>query len=101
MREEQERRTAIRVLSMNMVYVDPGKTRSVVYGLGKTLELNLSGATVEVVDELPVGTTIELELAIGETIVTLQGTVKNIQPSEAGFYRVGIQFLPPSTVSLA
>lgn len=101
MEEKTERRTAIRVLSMNMVYVDPKKTSSVVYGLGKTLELNLAGATVEVVDQLPVGAPIELELAIGETIVTLNGQVKNVHPSGSGLYRVGIQFLPPGTVRLA
>jgi len=101
MEEGSERRAAIRVLSMNLVYVDPEKTSSVVYGLGRTLELNLAGATVEVVDQLPVGAVIELELAIGETIITLKGQVKNVKPSESGLYRVGIQFLPPSTVHLS
>ncbi|MBW2038429.1 MAG: hypothetical protein JRI46_02360 [Deltaproteobacteria bacterium] len=101
MEEERERRTAIRVLSMNLVYVDPEKTSSVVHSLGRTLELNLAGATVEVVDQLPVGTLLELELAIGETLITLRGQVKNVQPSESDLYRVGIQFIPPGTVRLA
>ena len=100
MNEGEERRAAIRVLSMNLVYVDPEKTSSVVHGLGKTLELNLSGATVEVVDKLSVGADVEVELAMAEQLVTLKGQVKNVQPSDSGFYRVGIQFLSPSTVHL-
>lgn len=100
MREGRERRKSIRVRSLNLVYINPEKTSSVIYGLGRTLELSLEGATLEVVDKLSVGADIELELAMGETLVTLKGHVKNVRPSKSGFYRVGIQFLTPSTVRL-
>ena len=79
---------------------DPEKEYPVIHGLGRTLELNVEGATVEMADELPVGAIIQLELAMGEVITPLKGEVKNIQPSESGLYRIGIEFLKPSTVHL-
>ena len=101
MEEQEERRHSIRVCSLNFVNLDPEKDNGVVHGLGRTLELNLMGATIEVSDELPVGAIIELELAMGETITTLKGAVINIQTSDSGLYRVGIEFSTPNTVYLA
>lgn len=100
--EKSERRRAIRVCSMNFINIDPEKDTPVIHGLGRTLELNLEGATIEVADELPVGTVIAIELAMGEVITTLKGEVKNILPSVlgSGLYRVGIEFLKPDTVRL-
>jgi hypothetical protein len=100
MKEKPERRKAIRVQSLNFINVDLRKEKQLIHGLGRTLELNLEGATIEVADELSVGTMIELELAMGEAITSLKGEVKNVQPSESDLYRVGIQFLKPSTVYL-
>jgi hypothetical protein len=98
--EKPERRKAIRVCSLNFINIDPGKENPVIHGLGRTLELNLEGATLEVADKLPVGAVIELELAMGEVITALQGEVINVHPSESGLYRIGIQFRKPSTVRL-
>jgi hypothetical protein len=98
--EKRERRKAIRVCSLNFINIDPGKENPVIHGLGRTLELNLEGATIEVTDKLPVGAVIELELAMGDVITSLKGEVMNILPSESGFYRIGIQFRKPSTVRL-
>jgi hypothetical protein len=98
--EKPERRKAIRVCSLNFINIDPAKESPVIHGLGRTLELNLEGATLEVADKLPVGAVIELELAMGEVITSLKGEVINIHPSEPGLYRVGIQFSKPSTVHL-
>ena len=100
MKKKPERRKAVRVQSLNLINIDPEKESTVIHGLGRTLELNLEGATLEVADELPVGAVIELELAMGEVITTLRGEVKNAQPSEPGLYRIGIEFLKPSTVFL-
>jgi hypothetical protein len=100
MEEKPERRKAIRVQSLNLINIDPEKGSTVIHGLGRTLELNLEGATLEVADELPVGAVIELELAMGEVITTLRGEVKNAQSSGPGLYRIGIEFLKPSTVHL-
>jgi len=101
MEEKSERRKAVRVCSLNFINIDPGEDNPVIHGLGRTLELNLEGATLEVSDKLSVGAVIELELAMGDVITTLTGEVKNIQPSsESGFYRVGIHFRKPSTVRL-
>jgi hypothetical protein len=100
MEEKPERRRAVRVHSLNLINIDPEKGSTIIHGLGRTLELNLEGATLEVADELPVGAVIQLELAMGEVITPLKGEVKNIRPSESGLYRIGIQFLKPSTVRL-
>ena len=100
MEERPERRKAIRVRSLNFVNIDPEKQNSIIHGLGRTLELNLEGATLEVADNLPVGAVIEIELAMGDVITTLRGEVKNVQPFESSLYHVGIQFLKPSTVRL-
>jgi hypothetical protein len=100
MEEKPERRKAVRVHSLNLINIDPEKGSTIIHGLGRTLELNLEGATLEVADELPVGAIIQLELAMGEVITFLKGEVKNIRPSESGLYRIGIQFLKPSTVCL-
>lgn len=100
MAEKRERRKAIRVCSLNFINIDPGKESPVIHGLGRTLELNLEGATLEMADTLPVGAVIELELAMGEVITALQGEVMNVHPSESGLYRVGIQFRKPGTVRL-
>lgn len=100
--EKPERRKAIRVRSLNFINIDSGKENPVTYGLGRTLELNVEGATLEVADKLSIGVFIEVELAMGDVITTLKGEVKNVQPSasESGLYRVGIQFLKPNTVHL-
>jgi len=98
--KKPERRKAIRVCSLNFINIGPGKENAVIHGLGRTLELNLEGATLEVADKLPVGAFIELELAMGDVITSLKGEVKNVYLSESGLYRVGIQFLKPSTVRL-
>jgi hypothetical protein len=98
--EKIERRKAIRVRSLNFINIDPEKGNSVIHGLGRTLELNIEGATIEVADELPVGVVIELELAMGDVITALKGEVKNVQPFQSGLYRVGIQFHKPNTVRL-
>jgi hypothetical protein len=100
MEERPERRKAIRVHSLNFVNIDSEKEDSIIHGLGRTLELNLEGATLEVADNLPVGAVIEIELAMGDVITTLRGEVKNVQLFESILYRVGIQFLKPSTVRL-
>jgi hypothetical protein len=100
MEERPEGRKAIRVHSLNFVNIDPEKEDSIIHGLGRTLELNLEGATLEVADNLPVGAVIEIELAMGDVITTLRGEVKNVQLFESILYRVGIQFLKPSTVRL-
>ncbi len=98
--EKPERRKTIRVCSLNFINIDPEKESPVIHGLGRTLELNLEGATLEVADKLPVGAVIKLELAMGEVITALQGEVINVQPSESGLYRIGIQFRKPSTIRL-
>ena len=100
MEEKPERRKAVRVCSLNFINIDPEKEHPVIHGLGRTLELNLEGATIEVADKLPVGAIIQLELAMGEVITPLKGEVKNIQPSESGLYRIGIHFRKPRTVRL-
>jgi hypothetical protein len=100
MAEKPERRKTIRVCSLNFINIDPAKENPLIHGLGRTLELNLEGATLEVADKLPVGAVIELELAMGEVITSLTGEVMNVHPSESGLYRVGIQFRKPSTVHL-
>ena len=99
-KEKKERRKAIRVSSLNFINMDPEEGNAVIHGLGRTLELNIEGATLEVADELPVGSIIELELAMGDVITPLKGEVKNIQPFESGLYRVGIQFHKPNAVRL-
>jgi hypothetical protein len=98
--EKSERRKAVRVCSLNFINIDPGKEQPVIHGLGRTLELNLEGATLEVADKLPVGAVIELELAMGEVITPLKGEVKNVQASESGLYRIGIHFRKPNAVLL-
>ena len=101
MEENSERRKAVRVCSLNFINIDPEKDNPVIHGLGRTLELNLEGATIEVSDKLAVGTIIAIELAMGEVITALKGEIKNVQPStESGLYRVGVQFLKPNTVIL-
>ena len=100
MKEKPERRKAIRVQSLNLININPEKGSTVIHGLGRTLELNLEGATLEVADKLSVGAVIELELAMGDVITTLRGKVKNVQPFDSGLYRIGIQFLKPNTVLL-
>ena len=100
MAEKPERRKTIRVCSLNFINIDPGKESPVIHGLGRTLELNLEGATLELADKLPIGAVIEMELAMGEVITSLKGEVMNVHPSESGLYRVGIQFRKPSTVHL-
>jgi len=102
MEENAERRKVVRVCSLNFINIDPEKDNPVIHGLGRTLELNLEGATIEVSDKLAVGTVIAIELAMGDVITSLKGEVKNVRPSasDPGLYRVGVQFLKPNTVQL-
>lgn len=97
MGEQPERRRAVRVRSLNFVNVEPGQEVAI-HSLGRTLELNIEGATIELADPLPVGSRIKLELAMGDVITPLTGDVINCQHTPSGLYRIGVQFHKPSTI---
>ena len=63
--------------------------------LGRVLNLSPAGIGMEVFSPLEVGSFMEMELDLLESLLPVQGQVKNVRPAEEGCYVVGIEFTEP------
>ena len=87
-----------RLESLNMTNVDiyDQNGNGIYQGMGKTLNLSMSGMLLEIYDDIPVqlnyGISLEVSLH-NEQIVTVKGIVRWLH-SHDGNITIGLQFLP-------
>ena len=60
--------------------------------MGRVLDISPAGVRVEVYEGIDKGAEIELDIAIGETPITVRGTVVRTEPSEDAKRILGIKF---------
>jgi c-di-GMP-binding flagellar brake protein YcgR len=60
--------------------------------MGKTLDLSPSGVTLQIDRLFPVGSGLEMAIAIEERLITVRGRVVHVREIEKGLYDYGISF---------
>ncbi len=63
--------------------------------MGRTLNASSTGIGMEVYQELPVGSTMEMDIGAEELKISVKGKVVHSHPLEDGKHYVGIQFDEP------
>ena len=89
-----ERRRYARIASLNLTSIVPkaGDTPLSQVSMARTLDLSPAGAKIEVHQEIELGTRMEMDIAVEETITRVYGTVVHVEPTRAGGYLLGIEF---------
>lgn len=89
-RRREPRRRALHLVSLRQAGdTDPAEVPVI---LGRTLQLNSSGATVETREPLSIGAEIDVELAVEAEIVEVRGKIIHVDRDPEGRYSVGVRF---------
>jgi hypothetical protein len=72
-----------------------GEEQKTPVSLGRTLDISISGAGMEVYQDLQVGSVMDLEFDLKDELLTVQGKVVHSRKAEDGHFVVGIQFDGP------
>jgi c-di-GMP-binding flagellar brake protein YcgR len=90
-----EKRQFTRVVSVNLVtykhFDDAGEIDET--SMGRTRNISEGGILLEVFKHYPLFSIIELQIAIGEKIITPRGRVVRLQELEGGKVEMGIKFV--------
>ncbi len=62
-------------------------------GVARTVNLSDSGILLETYSPLPLDSEIEVDISLGDALVTVRGEVIRAETVDAGVYRLGIKFL--------
>ena len=95
-RRHEPRRRAIHLVSLRQSSDEDPEQVPVI--LGRTLQLNSGGATVEISEPLAIGAEIDVELAVEAEIVESRGTIIHVDQDPEGRYCVGLKFSTDTTV---
>jgi len=63
--------------------------------LGRTYDVSASGIGMEVYQEVAVGSVMELEIDLHESLLSIKGTVVHARPTGSGTFAIGIRFDEP------
>lgn len=93
-----ERRHEPRIKTMNLVHVAEYSYPTLTEfktddALGKTIDLSHDGMRLEMDHALPLRARVQLELALGESILHLQGRVRSIQAIDEQRVDLGVEFV--------
>ncbi|MBW1675433.1 MAG: PilZ domain-containing protein [Deltaproteobacteria bacterium] len=93
-RGKKERRHYPRLQSLNLVsYINKeGEVQKSGVAMAKTTNISAAGAGVEVYQAVEADSRIEMEIAIKERIVAVQGKVIHSQAQPNGHWIIGIEF---------
>jgi c-di-GMP-binding flagellar brake protein YcgR len=72
-----------------------GEEQKTPVSLGRTLDISLSGAGMEVFQDLQIGSVMDLEFDLKDSLLTVQGKVVHSRREEDGRYVIGIRFDEP------
>jgi Tfp pilus assembly protein PilZ len=73
------------------VACEEGRQKSPV-SLGRIINISQFGIGIEVFDQVPVGSEMEMEIDLHDMIVQAAGRVAHITPAEDGKFIIGIEF---------
>ena len=90
----EERRRHPRIKSLNLIsYVNmEGEVQLTPELMARALNISLSGVKMEVYEEINVGSEMEMEIAIDESIFTVRGKVVYARQVEGGITVLGVEF---------
>lgn len=60
--------------------------------LGKTFDISSSGVGMEVYQEVAIGSTMELEIDLQDSLLAIKGTVAHVRKNDDGSFQIGVQF---------
>lgn len=69
-----------------------GKEQKTPVSLGRTLDISLAGVGMEVFQEVEIGTVMDLDLDLKDTLLTVHGKVVHVRRDGEGRYVIGIEF---------
>ena len=69
-----------------------GKEQKTPVSLGRTLDISLTGVGMEVFQEVQIGSVMDLDLDLKDTILTVHGKVVHVRQEGEDHYVVGIEF---------
>jgi c-di-GMP-binding flagellar brake protein YcgR len=91
---EQDSRRAPRVNRLLLTaYVNrDGQEQKTPVSLGRTLDISLTGVGMEVFQQVKIGSLMDLDLDLKDTIITVHGKVVHVRREGEDRYVVGIEF---------
>jgi len=72
-----------------------GEEQKTPVSLGRTLNVSSTGVGMEVYREIPVNSTMVMDIGVGDSTLSAQGTVIHAHSIEEGKFYIGIQFDEP------
>ena len=63
--------------------------------MGRTLDVSMTGVGMEVFQEVRAGSSMDLEFAMQESLVTVHGRVVHVRQADRGSYIIGVEFDEP------
>ena len=90
----EERRNFPRIRSLNLLsyFAKDGKTQKSPISMARTLDISAGGTKLEVYEILDLESLVEMEIAIKDTIFSIQGKVIYSEDLSNGKYAAGIEF---------
>lgn len=90
----EEHRRSPRVISLNLVSVAKVDQTGVptLDAMGRTLDISDGGIKLETFTTIPIGSEVELGIALGEQIIHPRGRVVYLEEIEEGKYIMGLKF---------
>ncbi|MBW1979804.1 MAG: PilZ domain-containing protein [Deltaproteobacteria bacterium] len=90
----REKRRCPRVRSLYLTSYTPKKDNRQLYivSIGRTLDVSEGGAKVETHRELAEGTEVDLDIAVGEKLISARGEVVYTEKLRNGMFGTGIRF---------
>jgi hypothetical protein len=68
-------------------------------GVARTVNLSESGILLETYSPLPLESVIEIDISLGDRLITVTGEVMRAESVDRGVYRLGIRFREPNTAA--
>ena len=90
--EDSRRSPRVNRLLLTAYVNRDGKEQKTPVSLGRTLDISLTGVGMEVFQEVQIGTVMDLDLDLKDSIITVHGKVVHVRSEGDDRYVVGIEF---------
>ncbi|MDA3832371.1 MAG: PilZ domain-containing protein [Spirochaetales bacterium] len=89
----QDQRQTTRVDSLNLSYFCVDEEQNIItQGMGRTLNISITGILLETNEVIPEGKTVDMEIAMKNDIISASGLVAHSTKEKDDIYHTGIQF---------
>ena len=93
MNDDDSRRAPRQNRLLLTAYVNrDGKEQKTPISLGRTLDISVTGAGMEVFQEVEIGSEMDLDLDLKDTLLTVHGKVVHVRRDGEDRYIIGIEF---------